>query len=66
MVALTQVKTLYNQLFIYKTILGPIRTYGIQVWGTASTSSIEILESFQLKALQMIVIALIPKSHKRL
>jgi hypothetical protein len=43
-----------NKLFIYKTILKPIWTYGIQLWGTASTSSIEILERFQSKALRMI------------
>jgi hypothetical protein len=32
-----------------------IRTYGIQLWGTASTSNIEILERFQSKDLRMIV-----------
>jgi hypothetical protein len=32
-----------------------IWTYGIQLWGMASTSNIEILEHFQSKALQMIV-----------
>lgn len=31
---------------IYKTILKPIWTYGIQLWGTASNSNIEILERF--------------------
>jgi hypothetical protein len=36
----------------------PIWTYGIQLWGTASTSNIEILERFQSKALRMIVDAL--------
>jgi hypothetical protein len=46
-----------NKLLIYKTILKPICTYGIQLWGTASTSNIEILERFQLKALRMIVVA---------
>jgi hypothetical protein len=30
-------------------------TYGIQLWGTASTSDIEILEHFQSKALRMIM-----------
>jgi hypothetical protein len=30
-------------------------TYGIQLWGTASTSNIEILERFHSKALRMIV-----------
>jgi hypothetical protein len=29
-------------------------TYGIQLWGSASTSNIEILERFQSKALRMI------------
>jgi hypothetical protein len=33
----------------------PIWTYGIELWGTASTSNIEILERFQSKALRMIV-----------
>jgi hypothetical protein len=33
----------------------PIWTYGLQVWGTASTSNIEILELFQSKFLHMIV-----------
>jgi hypothetical protein len=32
-----------NKLLIYKTILKPIWTYGIQLWGTVSTSNIEIL-----------------------
>jgi hypothetical protein len=44
-----------NKLLIYKTILKPIWTYGIQLWGTASTSNIEILERLQSKALHMIV-----------
>jgi hypothetical protein len=44
-----------NKLLIYKTILKPIWTYRIQLWGTAFTSNIEILECFQSKALRMIV-----------
>jgi hypothetical protein len=44
-----------NKLLIYKTILKPIWTYGIQLWGTASTSNKEILENFQSKALHMVV-----------
>jgi hypothetical protein len=47
--------SLSNKLFLYKTILKPIWTYGIQIWGTASTFKIEILERFQSKALRMIV-----------
>jgi hypothetical protein len=44
-----------NKLLLYKTILKPIWTYGIQLWGTASTSNIEILGRFQSKTLHMIV-----------
>jgi hypothetical protein len=44
-----------NKLLIYKIILKPIWIYGIQLWGTASTSNIESLERFQSKALCMIV-----------
>jgi hypothetical protein len=40
---------------MYKTVLKPIWTYRIQLWGTASTSNIEILERFQSKTLRMIV-----------
>jgi hypothetical protein len=53
----TQVKTLHKQQtsLIHKTILKPIWTYGIQLWGTASTCNIQILERFQSKALRMLV-----------
>jgi hypothetical protein len=44
-----------KKLLIYKTILKPIWTSGIQLWGTPSTSNKEILERFPLKALRMIV-----------
>jgi hypothetical protein len=44
-----------NKLLIYKTIIKPIWTWGIQLWGTASTFNIEILECIQSKALHMIV-----------
>jgi hypothetical protein len=44
-----------NKLLLYKTILKPIWTYGIQLWGTASTPNIDILERFQSKALRIIV-----------
>jgi hypothetical protein len=44
-----------NKLLIYKVILKPIWTYGIQLWGTTSNSNIKILERFQSKVLQLIV-----------
>jgi hypothetical protein len=43
-----------NKLLLYKTILKPIWPYWTQLWGTASTSNIEILERFQAKVLRII------------
>lgn len=42
------------KLLIYKSILKPIWTYGIQLWGTAANSNIEILQRFQSKILRLI------------
>jgi hypothetical protein len=44
-----------NKHILYEAKLKPIWTYGIQLWGAASTSNIEILERFQSKALCMTV-----------
>lgn len=46
--------SLENKLLLYKCILKPIWTYGIQLWGTASNSNIEIIQRFQSKMLRMI------------
>jgi hypothetical protein len=37
---------LSNKLLSYKVAIKPIWTYGIQLWGAASASNIEILERF--------------------
>jgi hypothetical protein len=47
--------SLSNKILLYKTILKPIWTYGIQFCGTAYTSNVEILECFQSKVLRQIV-----------
>jgi hypothetical protein len=44
-----------NKILIYKAILKPLWTYGIQLWGMDSTSNIEFLECFQSKVLRTIV-----------
>jgi len=44
-----------NLLFlIYKAILRPVWTYGIELWGCASSSNIEILQRYQSKLLRLI------------
>lgn len=45
---------LNNKLRIYKAILKPVWSYGIQLWGTASKSNIDILERYQSKTLRLI------------
>ncbi|CAB0042470.1 unnamed protein product [Trichogramma brassicae] len=47
--------SLDNKILLYLTILKPIWSYGIQLWGTASTLNIEILERFQSKTLRCLV-----------
>jgi hypothetical protein len=55
-----------NKDLMYEAILKPIWTYGMKLWGTASTSNTEILERFQSKALGIILDALwyVPLSSK--
>jgi hypothetical protein len=47
--------TTENKILVYKTILKPIWTYGVPLWGTVSKSNIEILQRFQNKVLRAIV-----------
>jgi hypothetical protein len=46
--------SLENKILVPKAILKPVWTYGVQLWGSASNSNIEILERFQSKALRII------------
>lgn len=43
------------KILVYKAIIKPIWTYGIQLWGTACKSNIAILERFQTKTLRRIL-----------
>jgi hypothetical protein len=52
-----------NYIVIYKAILNPIWAYGIQLWGMASTSNIEILEHVQSNIWHMIVDTLVPAKY---
>ena len=40
---------------LYKAILKPVWTYGIQLWETANNSNIEILQRFQSKTLRSLI-----------
>lgn len=57
---------LENKLLIYKCIIKPIWTYGIQLWGTASNTTIKVLQQFQSKTLRKITGAPYFVTNKRL
>jgi hypothetical protein len=44
-----------SKLLLYRAVLKPMWTYGIQLWGAASSSNTEILQRFQSKALRPIL-----------
>lgn len=46
--------SLENKILLYKTIITPIWTYGIEIWGCASKSNIAIIQRCQSKILRMI------------
>lgn len=45
---------LENKLTLYKAILKPVWTYGIELWGCSKPSNTKILQTFQSKTLRMI------------
>lgn len=50
-------KSLENKLLVYKCMMKPIWTYRIQLWGTASNTTIKTLQQFQSKTLRKIAVA---------
>jgi hypothetical protein len=49
--------SLENKLLIYKTVLKPVWTYGIELWGCASKSNIAVIQRYQSKLLRSITSA---------
>ena len=47
--------SVHNKLTLYKQILRPVWSYGIQLWGCASESNIQVIQRYQNKVLKCIV-----------
>jgi hypothetical protein len=45
-----------NKLLLYKSIITPIWTYSIEIWGCASKSNIAVIKRCQSKILRAIVV----------
>ena len=47
--------SLESKILLYKVVFKPVWTYGIQLWGSASISNINIIQRFQSKFLRKLV-----------
>jgi hypothetical protein len=50
--------SVHNKLTLYKQIICPVWSYGIQLWGCASESNIQVIQRYQNEVLKCIVNAL--------
>jgi uncharacterized protein YeeX (DUF496 family) len=44
--------SIHNKLTLYKQVIGPVWSYGIQLWGCASESNIQVIQRYQNKVLK--------------
>jgi hypothetical protein len=49
--------SVYNKLLLYTQVLLPVWTSGVQLWGCAKGSNIDIIQRYQNKVLRCLVIA---------
>ena len=45
----------YNKILIYKQVLKPVWTYGIQLWGCTNKKSVSSIQKFQNKVIRLIM-----------
>jgi uncharacterized protein YeeX (DUF496 family) len=46
--------SVHNKLTLYKQVIRPVWSYGIQLWGCASESNIQVIQRYQNKVLKCI------------
>jgi uncharacterized protein YeeX (DUF496 family) len=47
--------SVHNKLTLYKQVIRPVWSYGIQLWDCASESNIQVIQHYQNKVLKCIV-----------
>jgi hypothetical protein len=47
--------SVHNNITLYKQVMCPVWSYGIQIWGCASDSNIQVIHRYQNKVLKCIV-----------
>jgi hypothetical protein len=46
--------SIHNKLILYKQVICPVWSYGMQLWGCASDSNIQVIQLYQNKVLKCI------------
>jgi uncharacterized protein YeeX (DUF496 family) len=47
--------SIHNKIILYKQVIRPVWSYGIQLWGWVSDSNIQVIQRYQNKVLKCIV-----------
>jgi hypothetical protein len=47
--------SVHNKLTLYKQVIRPVWSYGVQLWGCASEYNIQVIQRYQNKVLKCIV-----------
>jgi uncharacterized protein YeeX (DUF496 family) len=47
--------SIHNKIILYREVIRPVRSYGIQLWGCASDSNTQVIQRYQNKVLKCIV-----------
>jgi uncharacterized protein YeeX (DUF496 family) len=47
--------SIHNKIILYKQVIRPVWSYGIQVWSCASDSNIQVIQRYQNKVLKCVV-----------
>jgi hypothetical protein len=48
-------QSVHNKLTLYKQVIRPVWSYGIQLWGCASESNIQVIQHYQNKVLSILL-----------
>jgi hypothetical protein len=47
--------SVHNKLTLYKQVIRPVWSFGVQLWGCASDSNTEVIQRYQNKVLKCII-----------
>jgi hypothetical protein len=54
--------SVHNKLTLYKQVIRPVCSYGIQLWGCASDSNIQVIQRYQSVLRLLVTASVVPSS----